>query len=192
MIGRAAFFCSNLIFAEIFVSNEEKVLYLQHQSIEERRSSIITAQRIITTATFEFNNREYTIEKSISGDYCRLLYNDILLIGDSACEDYYGEPSELIEIFKADIMEEASKRMPWWILIGAMFEWGSDPELIEDEDNARRVSDIIEGAEIYMQVTDREEIDEQKAKLDLDDNDVSRIFTFVNANAGSFCLAEDY
>ena len=28
MIGRAAFFCSNLIFfAEIFVSNEEKVLY---------------------------------------------------------------------------------------------------------------------------------------------------------------------
>lgn len=158
---------------------------------EERRSSIITAYRIMTT-TFEINNREYTIEKSISGDYCRLLYKDFLLIDDSACEDYYGEPSELIEIFKADIMEEASKRMPWWILIGAMFEWGSDPELIEDEDNARRVSDIIEGAEIYMQITDREEIDEQKAKLDLDDNYVSRIFTFVNANAGSFCLAEDY
>lgn len=43
-----------------------------------------------------------------------------------------------------------------------------------------------------MQITDREEIEDQKAKLDLDDNDVSGIFTFVNANAGSFCLAEDY
>ena len=146
----------------------------------------------MTTATFEFNNREYTIEKSISGDYCRLLYNDILLIADSACEDFYGEPEDLIDIFKYYIEEEASKRMPGWILIGARVVWGSDPELIEDEDNARRVSDIIEGAEIYMQVTDREEIEDQKAKLDLYGNDISRIFTFVNVNAGSFCLAEDY
>ena len=39
VIGRAAFFCSNLIFAEIFVSNEEKVLYLQCNKEQTRRAA---------------------------------------------------------------------------------------------------------------------------------------------------------
>ena len=68
----------------------------------------------MTTAKFEINNREYTIEKSISGDYCRLLYKGMILIDDSACEDFYGEPEDLIDVFKSYIEEEAIKRAPWW------------------------------------------------------------------------------
>lgn len=50
---------------------------------------------------FVFNGREYTIEQGISGDYCRLKQGDEMIIDDSACEDFYGEPEELEDIFKA-------------------------------------------------------------------------------------------
>lgn len=146
----------------------------------------------MTTATFEINNREYTIEKSISGDYCRLLYNGKILINDSACEDFYGEPADLIDVFKSYIEEEASKIAPWWTLIDAMFEWGSDPQLIENEEQARNVSDIIENADRYGVIGNKEEIDEFKPMLDLNDYDVKLIHTFVNGSSGSYCLAEDY
>ena len=146
----------------------------------------------MTTTTFEINNREYTIEKSISGDYCRLLYRGKILIDDSACEDFYGEPKDLIDIFKSYIEEEASKRAPWWTLMDAMFEWGSDPQLIEGEEQARSISDVIENAERYGVISDQEEIDELKSMLDLDDYDVKIIHTFVNGSSGAYCFVEDY
>ena len=50
--------------------------------------------------TFVLNGLEYTIEQSMFGDYCRLLYKDIIVINDSACEDFYGDPDQLEDVFK--------------------------------------------------------------------------------------------
>lgn len=139
--------------------------------------------------TFNINNREYTIEKSHDGDYYQLSCEGVLIV-DEDREDF---KSENVEAFKNRIEAEASKRMPWWCLIGAIFEWGSDPELIEDEDYARNISDVIEEAQAFSEVTDKEEVSEIKARLGFGEQDeVRRIYTFVNGSGGSFCLDGDF
>ena len=142
--------------------------------------------------TFVLNGLEYTIEQSLSGDYCRLLYKDITILDDSACEDFYGEPDQLEDVFREHIKEEASKRMPWWVLLDAMYEWGSDPKKIEDREEAESISDVIEKATEFNCVTDSGEIDNLKAKLDMAICTCDRIYTFVNGSCGCICLDEDW
>ena len=142
--------------------------------------------------TFVLNGLEYTIEQSLSGDYCRLLYKEIVVIDDSACEDFYGEPDQLEDVFKEYINEEASKRMLWWLLIGAIYEWGSDPKMIEDHVEAEAISDVIENATEFDCITDMAEIDDLKSRLDMDECVCNRIYTFVNGSFGTLCLDEDW
>ena len=142
--------------------------------------------------TFVLNGLDYTIEQSLSGDYCRLFYKGILIIDDPACEDFYGEPDQLEDVFKEYINEEASKRMLWWLLIGAIYEWGSDSKRIEDRIEAESISDVLENATEFKCVTDFEEIEQLKSRLDLDDCICNRIYTFVNGSSGSLCLDEDW
>lgn len=121
-------------------------------------------------------------------------YGAINLIDDTACEDYYGDIDTVADIMADRISEEANKPYPWWTLIGALFEWGSDAQLIEDEEEARNISDVIANATILSTVDmdDEEEVEIAKAKLVLQYSDVTTIHTFVNGSAGSFSLAEEW
>lgn len=141
----------------------------------------------MNTFNFVLNNREYTIEKSISGDYCRLKYKGINIFDDSAYEDTYGEPEELVDTFKAIIEGDASKRYPWWVLLDAIIEWGSDPAVIEFEEDAREWSDVLEGAQVW-EIEDEEEKEDAAEKLGVDTEE--HIFAFVNGNRGNFMLSE--
>lgn len=141
----------------------------------------------MNTFNFNLNGRGYTIEKSISGDYCRLKYNGINIFDDSAYKDTYGEPEELVDTFKAIIEEDASKKYPWWVLLDAIIEWGADPTLIECEEDAREWSDVLEGAQVW-EIEDEEEKADAAAKLDVDADE--HIFAFVNGNRGNFMLSE--
>lgn len=79
-------------------------------------------------------------------------------------------------------------------LKGAMIEQGSDPALNEyDEDGESWAEDINDAASRgYLFPWDGEEFEIAKQKLDLQDCEVRVIHTFVNGNAGSFCLSENY
>ena len=158
------------------------------------------------TKTFEINGRTFAVVSYISDDNCYRLvalptpdadpnaYGSINVIDDTACEDYYGDIDTVADIMKEVIREEAEKPYPWWTLLGALFEWGSDAQLIEDEEEARNISDVIANATILSTVDmeDEEEVEIAKAKLDLQDSDVTTIHTFVNDSAGSFSLAEEW
>ena len=143
----------------------------------------------MNTFTFNLNGREFSIEKSISGDYCSLFCDGFLVIDDSACEDFYGEPEELVDTFKYYIEEEASKRFPWWVLMGAVIEQGCDQTLIECKEDAKSWSDTLQGARIW-EIEDEQEKEIAERQLDIDD--ATKVYAFVNQNRGNFCLAGDY
>lgn len=140
----------------------------------------------MNTINFVSNNREYTIEKSISGDYCRLKYKGINIFDDSAFEDTYGEPEELVDTFKALIEEDASKRYPWWVLLDAIIEWGADPVLIECEEDAREWADVLDNSQVW-EIEDEEDKADAATKLGVDEDE--RIFAFINGNRGNFTLS---
>jgi hypothetical protein len=158
------------------------------------------------TKTFEINGRTFAVVSYISDDNCYRLvalptpdadpnaYGSINVIDDTACEDYYGDIDTVADIMKEVIREESEKRYPWWTLLGALFEWGSDPKIIEDEEEARSIADVLDAATTINDVdmNDEEEVNAAKARLDLEDNDVTAIHTFVNGSAGSFSLAEEW
>lgn len=79
-------------------------------------------------------------------------------------------------------------------LLDAMFEWGSDPELIEDSENAFRVYNILRDCQATITKIDEANdwYDTDKSGLDLEDCDVRAIYEFVNGSQGSICLAKDY
>ena len=156
--------------------------------------------------TFEINGRTFAVVSYISDDNCYRLvalptpdadpnaYGSINVIDDTACEDYYGDIDTVADIMKEVIREEAEKPYPWWTLLGALFEWGSDAQLIEDEEEARNISDVLDAATTINDVdmNDEEEVNAAKARLGLEDNEVTAIHTFVNGSYGSFSLAEEW
>ena len=158
------------------------------------------------TKTFEINGRTYAVVSYISDDNCYRLvylpnpdmspneYGAINLIDDTACEDYYGDIDTVADIMREDIREEAEKPYPWWTLLGAVFEWGSDPMDIVDEETARSIADVIDGATILgtVDMTDEYEAEIAKSRLNLDDADVTTIHTFVNGSSGSFSLSNEW
>lgn len=71
---------------------------------------------------------------------------------------------------------------------------GSDPKIIEDEEEARSIADVLDSATTINDVdmNDEEEVNAAKGRLDLEDNDVTAIHTFVNGSYGTFSLAEEW
>lgn len=144
------------------------------------------------THNFELNGLTYTIEKSIAGDHCLLLYGNTILLDDPACEDFYGQPEDLEDVFKTYIQEEASRRFPWWVLLGAIVEQGSDPETIETEEDARQWEETINGGRVW-EITDDSELETARLQLGFEYGErVARIFAFVNGNRGNFALYDDF
>ena len=158
------------------------------------------------TKTFEINGRTFAVVSYIGDDNCYRLvalptpdadpnaYGSINVIDDTACEDYYGDIDTVADIMADRISEEANKPYPWWTLFGAIYECGSDPKMIEDEEEARSIADVIDAATSINDVdmNDEEEANAAKARLDLEDNEVTAIHTFVNGSYGSFSLAEEW
>ena len=156
--------------------------------------------------TFEINGRTYLVDPTLDDDNSyRLVYlptpetlpnshEAINLIDDSACEDYYGDIDTVADIMKEAIREDAEKPYPWWTLLGAIYEWGSDPTIIEDEEAARSFAEVIDCATTLYDVdmSDEEEANAAKARLNLEDADVTAIHHFVNGSYGTFSLAEEW
>ena len=156
--------------------------------------------------TFEINGRTYSVESYTSDENCyRLVYlpsyetstnshRAINLIDDTACEDYYGDIDKVAEIMAEQIREEAEKLYPWWVLLGAVYEWGSDPMVIEDEEHARSFSEALDCSTIITEIdmTDEEAARVHKEMLDLDGHEVKAIHLFVNCSDGTFSLADEW
>ena len=155
---------------------------------------------------FLINDRLYAVVPYVSYDNCyRLVYlpssytdpNDrraIDIIDDTSCEDYYGDIETVTKIMIDQIYSEATQPYPWWVLLGAVFEWGSDPMNIEDEETARSVAEAINNATRYYDVdmNDKEESTIAKERLNLEEADVIMIHCFVNGSYGSFSLSNEW
>ena len=152
---------------------------------------------------FCINGRKFAVVSYISDEHCYRLIalsdnDDInegkILIDNTACDDFYGDIDDVTENMKEYIREEAKKPYPYWTLMGALYEWGSDPRLIEDEEEARSFAEVLDCATISpVDKSDEYEFKIAKERLNLEDNEeVAAIYTFVNGSYGSFALAEDW
>lgn len=92
------------------------------------------------------------------------------------------------------IYSEATQPYPWWVLLGAIFQWGSELVLIKEEETARSAAHAINNAaRIYdIDMNNKEESTIAKERLLLEDFDVIAIHSFVNYVHGSFCLADEW
>ena len=92
------------------------------------------------------------------------------------------------------IYSEATQPYPWWVLLGAIFQWGSELILIKAEETARSAAHAINNAaRIYdIDMNNKEESTIAKERLLLEDYDVIAIHSFVNYVHGSFCLAHEW
>ena len=95
---------------------------------------------------------------------------------------------------KENIREDAEKPFPWWTLLGAVFQWGSDVEIVEDEETARKYAEVLANATRIglVDANDEDEFELHKQMLELEEWDVKQIHTFVNGSWGSFCLSNEW
>ena len=77
-------------------------------------------------------------------------------------------------------------------LLNCIIEQGSDPCLIETEEDAIDWLDTIDNASIVQEITDPEEYQIAKKKLNLENNTTRKIYSFVNGSEGTYCLSEDW
>lgn len=126
------------------------------------------------------------------GNCYRLYYGGVVVLGDTACEDFYGDIKGVADIMGEMVKEETEKPFPWFTLLGAIVEQGSDASKIEDDEDAKRWGEIINGGD-PRELTSPEETRDAKERLDFDDTDnVEHVYHFVNGNAGNFILEKDY
>lgn len=145
--------------------------------------------------SFEINGMVFKVKSYISDSNCyRLQYEDINIIDDTACEDFYGDIDDVAEVMKYCIMDEAMKDYPWWNLIGARFYYQGEVFDIEFESDARKMSEIVCSSYNVRLVTAEagEEFIVLKSYLnyDSDEGNVIRVFNCIGT--GFFCLKEDY
>ena len=145
--------------------------------------------------SFEINGMTFKVKSYISDTNCyRLQYEDVNIIDDTACEDYYGDIDSVSEIMKYNIMDEAMKDYPWWKLIGARFYYQGEVLDIELESEARKMSDIISECDNVRLVTAEAgaEFIVVKSYLNYDYDEGNVIRVFNHNGTGFFCLKEDY
>lgn len=145
--------------------------------------------------SFEINGMVFKVKSYISDSNCyRLQYEDINIIDDTACFDFYGDIDTVVEVMKYCIMDEAIKDYPWWKLIGARFYYQGEVLDIELESEARKMSDIISECDNIRLVTSQDGPEFQVVKsylnYDSDEGNVIRVFNYNGTVF--FCLKEDY
>ena len=155
---------------------------------------------------FLINDRLYATVSHVSDENCyRLVYlpssytevNDIraiTLIDDTACEDYYGDIDTVTKIMIDQIYNEATQPYPWWVLLGAVFQWGPELTLIKAEETARSAAHSINNAtRIYdIDMNNKEESTIAKERLLLEDYDVIAIHSLEKYKHGSDCHADEW
>lgn len=144
---------------------------------------------------FEINGMVFKVKSHISYSNCyRLQYEDINIIDDTACEDYYGDIDSVAEIMKSYIMEEAMKDYPWWKLIGARFCYQGQVFDVDSESEATKMSEILSDCDNVRLVTSQSgaEFAVVKSYLHYDSDEGNVIRIFNNDGTGYFCLKEDY
>ena len=145
--------------------------------------------------SFEINGMVFKVKSYISDSNCyRLQYEDINIIDDTACEDYYGDIDDVAEIMKNNIMDEAMKDYPWWKLIGARFYYQGQIFDVDTESEAMKMSEILSACENVRLVTAQcgAEYEEVKSYLNYDSYEGNIIRVFNYDGTGFFCLKEDY
>lgn len=145
--------------------------------------------------SFEINGMCFKVKSYISDANCyRLQYEDVNIIDDTACEDFYGDIDSVAEIMKSYIYDEAMKDYPWWRLLGSRFYYHGVVSDIDSESAARMVSDLISYCDNVRLVTAESGVEFQVAKsfLNYDDDEGNVIRVFNKDGLGIFCLKEDY
>lgn len=101
------------------------------------------------------NGYTFQVESTLDDDNCyRLYYGDALVLDDTAYEDYYGDINAVADIMGEQVREETEKPFPWFTLLGAIVEQGSDATKIEDDEDAK----IVSVFNYYLDVNDNDEI----------------------------------
>lgn len=80
----------------------------------------------------------------------------------------------------------------WEDLLGSLVNYGGDPLLVETEEQAKELSETIEGATSEREIVDEDEFETAKLQLDLKGHDVERIWSFVNGSEFIVCLSGDW
>ncbi len=61
------------------------------------------------------NGYTFTVESTIGDENCfRLCYGDVVVLDDTANEDYYGDIDEVADVMTEIIKEETEKASPWF------------------------------------------------------------------------------
>lgn len=145
--------------------------------------------------SFEINGMVFKVKSYISDSNCyRLQYEDINIIDDTACFDFYGDIDTVVEVMKNWIMDEAMKDYPWWKLIGARFYYQGEVFDIEYKSDAMMMSDIVCSCYNVRLLTAEAgaEFIVVKSYLNYDSDEGNVIRVFNNNGTGFFCLKEDY
>lgn len=145
--------------------------------------------------SFEINGMAFKVKSYISDLNCyRLQYEDINIIDDTACFDFYGDIDTVVEVMKNWIMDEAMKDYPWWKLIGARFYYQGEVFDIEYKSDAMKMSDIVCSCYNVRLLTAEAgaEFIVVKSYLNYDSDEGNVIRVFNSIGTGFFCLKEDY
>lgn len=145
--------------------------------------------------SFEINGMVFKVKSYISDSNCyRLQYEDINIIDDTACFDFYGDIDTVVEVMKNWIMDEAMKDYPWWKLIGARFYYQGEVFDIEYKSDAMKMSDIVCSCYNVRLLTAEAgaEFIVVKSYLNYDSDEGNVIRVFNSIGTGFFCLKEDY
>lgn len=145
--------------------------------------------------SFEINGMAFKVKSYISDSNCyRLQYEDINIIDDTACFDFYGDIDTVVEVMKNWIMDEAMKDYPWWKLIGARFYYQGEVFDIEYKSDAMKMSDIVCSCYNVRLLTAEAgaEFIVVKSYLNYDSDEGNVIRVFNSIGTGFFCLKEDY
>lgn len=145
--------------------------------------------------SFEINGMVFKVKSYISDSNCYILqYEDINIIDDTACSDFYGDIDSVVEVMKYSIMDEAMKDYPWWKLIGARFYYQCEVFDIELESVARKMSEILSDCDNVRLVTAQSgrEFAVVKSYLNYDSYEGNVIRVFNYEGTWFFCLKEDY
>lgn len=80
------------------------------------------------------NGYTFSVESTLGDENCyRLMYGGITVLDDTACEDFYGDIDAVADVMAEYAKEETEKPFPWFTLLDAIVEQGSDPTRIESD-----------------------------------------------------------
>lgn len=77
-------------------------------------------------------------------------------------------------------------------LYGSLVNPGSDPFIVETEEQAENLKERIERATVKREITSTDEFEAAMQQLDLNGHRVKRIFSFVDGSEFLVCFSGDW